>query len=244
MRLWAIAFTIGLGACATDPSALRTGQPSFATAEAALASGAPDLALRICTGLIEGSPRNVDLMNCRGDALTGLGRAAEAEAEYQRALSIEGKSIGALMGLGRINLATRPAEAEALFLQVLDRRPRNPVALNNLGIARDLQGRHASAQTAYGEAIAAMPDMRAAHVNLALSYALSGRGAEAVRIARPIATAPGATVRERHVLAAVLGMAGQSSEAARLLQPELPTRQVDEALEGYRSLPARSPGRP
>ena len=239
MRSLALTLLGILAGCASGSPGLRTGNPSFGTAEAALASGAPDLALRICTGLLQDSRRNVDLLNCRGDALAGLGRAAEAEAEYQQALGIDSRSVGAMIGLGRISLATRPAEAEVLFLQVLDRRPRNAAALNNLGIARDLQGRHAAAQTAYGEAIAAAPDMRAAQVNLALSFALSGRGPEAIRLARPIAEAPGATTKERHVFAAVLGMAGQTTEAARLLQADLPAGQIDEALEGYRSLPSR-----
>ena len=239
MRIWAILIMAGLCGCAFNPPVLGTGQPSFTTAQAALAGGAPDMALRVCSGLLEKSPRNADLLNCRGDSLAGLGRQAEAEAEYQQALGVEPKSIGAMLGLGRPSLTTRPAEAEALFLQVLDRRPRHAVALNNLGIARDLQGRHTAAQTAYGEAIAAAPEMRAAQINLALSFALSGRAKEAVKLARPVAEAPGATVQERHVLAAVLGMAGEPAEAARLLQPDLPTKQVDEALEGYRNLPAR-----
>lgn len=239
MRVWVAAVLVLLSACAPDPPTLRTGQPSFNTAQTALAGGAPDLALRICSGLLDGSPRNPDLLNCRGDALTGLGRNAEAEASFRQALGVDARSVGAMIGLGRLELAERPAAAEALFLQVLDRQPRNAVALNDLGIARDLQGRHAAAQAAYGEAIAAAPDMRGAQVNLALSLALSGRADEAIRIVRPLAGAPGATTKERHVFAAVLGMAGQPAAAAQLLQADLPTQQIDQALEGYRALPAR-----
>ncbi len=237
MRVWMAALLVVLGGCASSGPVLRDGLPSYATAQAALASGAPDLALRVCSGLLDKSPRNVDLLNCQGDALTAQGRVPEAEASFRQALRFDASSEGAQIGLGRLSLATRPAEAEALFLKVLDRRPRNAVALNNLGIARDLQGQHTAAQDAYGQAIAAAPNMRAAQINLALSLALSGRGAEAVRLARPLAEAPGSTVKERHVLAAVLGMSGERAEAVRLLQPDLPTRQVDEALEGYKALP-------
>ena len=237
MRVWMAALSIVLSGCATSGPILREGLPSYATAQTALANGAPDLALRICSGLLDKSPRNVDLMNCQGDALTAQGRVPEAEASFRQALRFDASSEGAQIGLGRLSLVDRPAEAEALFLQVLDRRPRNAVALNNLGIARDLQGRHPAAQDAYGQAIAAAPDMRAAKINLALSLALSGRGTEAVRLVRPIADAPGSTIKERHVLAAVLGMSGERAEAVRLLQPDLATRQVDEALEGYKALP-------
>jgi len=238
MRIWIAALLFIMGGCASGGPALRTGAPSFPTAQAALASGAPDLALRICGGLLASSPRSTDLLTCQGDALSALGRVTEAEASFRQALRLDAGAEGALIGLGRLSLAERPAEAEALFLQVVERRPRNAVALNDLGIARDLQGEHAAAQAVYGRAIAAAPDLRAAQVNLALSLALSGRGEEAVRLARPIADAPGATIRERHVLAAVLGMAGQTAEAVRLLQPDLPAQQVEEALEGYKALPA------
>ena len=239
MRGWGAAVLAALvSGCAGGPAPLG-GQPSFATAQAALASGAPDLALRICRGLLGGLPRNADLLNCQGNALTGLGQNAEAAESFRHALQVEPKSVEAMTGLGRLSLAEQPAAAEAWFLQVLDRQPRSAVALNDLGIARDLQGRHAAAQAAYGEAIAAAPAMRAPQVNLALSLALSGRAAEAGRLARPVAGAADATVQERHVLAAVLGMAGQPAEAARLLEPELPAQQVEQALEGYKALPAR-----
>ena len=69
----------------------------------------------------------------------------------------------------------RPGRAEELLLLALAQNPREAAVLNNLGIARDLQGRHAEAQKSYGEAIAANPSMRAAQVNLALSMALSGQ---------------------------------------------------------------------
>ena len=174
-----------------------------------------------------------------GDALAAMGRNAEATGAYELALVADGKSVPAKIGLGRIRLASDPAAAEALFLDALVRDPRNPTALNNLGIARDLQGRHADAQTAYAEAIGAAPEMRAAQVNLALSLAMSGRAGEGVRILRPIAGRADATARERHDLAAVLAMDGKPEEAVKLLRPELDGAQTDEAVVGFRSLRVR-----
>lgn len=226
----------GLAACSTSIDTRLSGAASLQTAKVALANGSNDLALNICTGLLLKDDNDADLLVCRGDALSGLGRNAEAIAAYEQAMTANARSVAARIGLGRVALRTDPARAEALFLEALTNDPRNATALNNLGIARDLQGRHAQAQTAYGEAIAAAPEMRAPQVNLALSFAMSGRGAEAVRIMRPIAARPDATEKERHDMAAVLAMAGQPEEASRLLRGELDGTQADEAVSGYRSL--------
>ena len=234
----ALLLLAALAACSSTTDTLSAGQPSLATARVALAGGSAEIALNICSGQLARKPRDLDLLVCQGDALSALGRSAEAVAAYTTALAIE-PSSDAKLGLGRLRLATDPAGAEALFLEVLSRNPRNAAALNNVGIARDLQGRHADAQTAYGEAIAAAPDQRAAQVNLALSLAMSGRAAEAVRIMRPIGERAEATPRERHDLAAVLAMDGKPDEAARLLRPDMDGTQVDTAVNGFRSLPSR-----
>lgn len=233
-----LSFVTLLGACSQSDTSI-TGQPSLATARSALSGGSPELALNICASLLAKRPKDGLLLVCRGDALTAMGRNAEAVSDYQAALAMDPKLAVAKIGLGRISLATDPARAEALFLDALTSDPRNSAALNNLGIARDLQGRHADAQTAYAEAIAAAPEVRAPQVNLALSLAMTGRSGEAVRIMRPIGARADATARERHDLAAVLAMDGKSDEAARLLRPDLDGTQVDQAVSGFQSLPPR-----
>lgn len=121
-------------------------------------------------------------------------------------------------------------------MRVLAHQPQNAVALNDVGISRDLQGRHTDAQQAYGLAIAANPDMRAAQVNLALSTALAGHPDDAARLLEPLAIGPDAATRERHDLAAILAMDGKTDAAAKLLSPELQGADLDAALAGYRSL--------
>jgi len=63
--------------------------------------------------------------------------------------------------LGRILLQTDPAQAEHALLAALAGSPRNADILNDLGVARDLQGHHAAAQAAYREALSAEPTLRA-----------------------------------------------------------------------------------
>lgn len=228
----------GLAACSPQTGRLGTGTPSLDTARTALTSGAPELALQICNTRLEKGERRPDVLVCQGNALAALGRNGEAGASFAAALAANPGLPEALFGVGRLRLATDPVEAERLFLQALSKQPHNPIALNNLGIAQDLQGRHQDAQTAYGEAIQAAPDMRAPRVNLALSMALNGRTEEASRLLSPMADQPTATSRERHDFAAVLAMEGRSAEATRYLQPELSGPQLEDALAGFRAMRA------
>jgi Flp pilus assembly protein TadD len=88
------------------------------------------------------------------------------------------------------------------------------------------------------------PAMQAAAVNLALSLGLSGQTAEALPLLRPIAQAPGAGVKVRHDMAAVLAMAGERGSAAQMLAVDLPEQEVEQALGVFSALrPGGTPGR-
>lgn len=221
----------------TGPTPFGDGTPSLKTAQTALASGVPDLAYQICSKLVINFPRSPDVQTCNGNALSGLGRNVEAANSFAAALDIMRDYPDALIGLGRLRLTTDPASAEQMFMNALKQQPRDSVALNDLGIARDLQGRHKDAQMAYAEAIASAPESRPPQVNLALSLALSGRAGEATRMLQPLADQPSASARERHDYAAALAMSGHSDQAARYLQPELSSAQVETALTGFRAMP-------
>ena len=235
-----LAFALLAGCTRTGPVPLGDGSPSLKTAQTALASGVPELALQICSKLIVKFPRSPDVQTCYGNALSGLGRNVEAASSFTTALDITRNYPDALIGLGRLRLTTDPVSAEQMFMNALKQQPRDSIALNDLGIARDLQGRHKDAQMAYAEAIAAAPDSRPPQVNLALSMALSGRAGEATRMLQPLADQPSASARERHDYAAALAMAGHSDQAARYLQPELTGPQVETALNGFRAMPIQT----
>jgi Tfp pilus assembly protein PilF len=202
-------------------------------AQAALRGGSPQIALQIAGSILAREPNNDAVLIIQGEALTQLGRLDEAAASFSVVLQHDAASVGGHIGLGRVRLASDPASAEGLFLEALQREPHNAVALNNLGIARDLQGRHADAQTAYRSAMAANPDMTAAQVNLALSLAMGGRSSDAVQLLRPLASDPGASRQVRHDMAAVLTMGGNRAEAETILSKDLPPQEVRQALDGY-----------
>lgn len=208
-------------------------------ADAALRGGSPQVALQVASGILASSPDNVFALAIQGDALTMLGRQDAAIGSFERALARDSTNTRAKLGLGRLRLGTDPAEAERLFLEVLQKEPRDTAALNNLGIARDLQGNHAGAQAAYRQALGLNPEMHAAQVNLALSLAMSGQGARALPLIQPLASAPGASRKMRHDYAAVLAMSGKRAEAEAILRADLTPEQVRQVLAEFDARGAR-----
>ena len=155
-------------------------------AEAALAAGNPQLALHVATFVLENHPRDLQALIAKGDALYALHDMPGAAEAYRAALAVDPASSGAGLGLGRAVIRSHPDIAEAAFLGVTAHDPGNLAAWNDIGIARDLQGRHDDAQLAYRRALAAAPEADDVAGNLGLSLALSGRRAEAVTVLRPL----------------------------------------------------------
>jgi Flp pilus assembly protein TadD len=229
------------GCAAHGPPMLDTGTPSIAVARTALADGAPDVAVNVSTDILRNRPTDQEALLVQGDALAQLGRTHEAEASFRQVLARDPSSATANRGLGRLLLASDPAAAEALFRQMLDLDAHDVAALNDLGIACDLQGHHADAQTTYRQALAAAPDSPAATANLALSLSLTGHAAEGIQMLRPLAGAAGAAPRLRYDLAAVETMAGERQEAALLLKDDLQSDKLQSALDGFAALSPTSP---
>jgi tetratricopeptide (TPR) repeat protein len=115
-------------------------------AKAALASGAPELALRVADLELAKKPDDVSALVARGDALYALRRSDQAQIAYRAAVKLDPEATAAQVGLGRTLAQSDPGAAEAAFLSALSREPDNVIALNNLGVVRDLQGRHAEAR--------------------------------------------------------------------------------------------------
>ncbi len=242
MRTPTLLLLLALTACGGPVE--RELSPSSAglnVAEAALRGGSAQVALQVAGGILANSPSNVGALEIQGDALTMLGRHDAATGSFERALSLDSGSTRAKIGLGRLRLGTDPADAERLFLEVLGKEPRDVVALNNLGIARDLQGRHADAQAAYRQALGLNPELHAAQVNLALSLAMSGQGARALPLIQPLASAPGASRKLRHDYAVVLAMSGKRAEAERILAADLTPEEVRQALAELDAKAAQTP---
>jgi Flp pilus assembly protein TadD len=220
-----IALALLLAGCAgSSQSKLALRQPSLRVADAALAAGAPEVALRVADLTLTREPHNTRALIAKGDALYAMGERDMARAMYRTAVATDPASVAAQLGLGRTLIPSDLAAAEAAFLAATAREPNNVAALSNLGVARDLQGHHAEAQDAYRQALLVAPETTDVKVNLGLSLALSGGRDAALRVLRDVAMQSGATQDRRKELAAALVVAGDEAEARRVLSggPTLP----------------------
>lgn len=236
-----LAIVIAVSGCSSGRGSVDPSGLDASLGDAALNAGTPDVALRLADETLAKSPNDARALVRRGVALTVLGRLDEARESLQKAAAIDPTDSKTRLALGRVQLPVDPAAAEVSFQMAI--RPGDPnavaqnaVALNNLGIARDLLGQHAEAETAYRGALAASPDMMAAQVNLALSLAIRGQGAQAVALLRPLAESPGASRKVREDYAAVLAMTGERQEAERILAANMTANEVAPALDMLASL--------
>ncbi len=226
--------TATLGACAAQSAGVAAqGSVQVRLAEVALRTGNPSGALQLADRALTARHDDTGALLVRGEAYTRLGELRAADKDFTRVLKAQPEAVGALIGLGRLRLADDPAAAEALFRHALDRAPGEPTALNDLGIALDLQGQHAAAEHAYRRALLLQPDLTAARVNLALSLALGGQGPAAVAMLRAVASGPKAGAKLREDYAAVLTMAGDHAQAQAILSADMPPSQASAALDAF-----------
>jgi Flp pilus assembly protein TadD len=225
-----LVLTLLLAACGSQYSQ-NTRKEDDAIAQAALNAGTPGAALQLADAALKKHPGDEDALIHRGLAMTELGRLDEARETLRQAVTLQPRNEQALLALGRVQLPVDPAGAEANFEAALKQDSVNAAALNDLGIAHDLQGHHTDAEAAYRAAIAAQPNMTAAQVNLALCLAIRGQGDDAIRLVQPVADAPEATQKVKQDYAAVLAMAGKRDEAEHILSAIMPAEEVGRTLD-------------
>jgi Flp pilus assembly protein TadD len=235
---------LGLAACAAQtPAGTARGSYSLHVADAAMASGAPDVALRVADLMLQKDPRNAAALTARGDALYAMNQLGPARSAYRAVVVIDRHLVAAQIGLGRTLVRSDPRGAEAAFAAAVAEQPDNAVALNNLGITRDMLGLHDAAQVAYRRALAAAPEMNEAEVNLGLSLAISGRTAEAVNLLRPLSASPDAPQIWRNDAAVAMTLAGDRAGARQVLDGDAaPDARVARAvLANARQVPTDAP---
>lgn len=146
--------------------------PSLRVGEVALDNGEPPIALSVANNQLALKPGEPNALLLRARAEFVMGQKAAAEADFRQVLAARPGSSVAALGLARIITPTDPAGAERLLSGVVVRDEADAAVWNNLGVARDLLGRHEDAQAAYRKAIQLDPGMQAAQVNLARSLSL------------------------------------------------------------------------
>jgi len=232
-----VLVALALAGCnASSTREASSGSQNLRIADAAISSGSPAVGLQILDGILATNPGNTDALLRQGKAHLMLGNATGAETSYRRALAIDSHLTEARAGLGKVIMASNPAEAEKMFTDVLAVEPKNTAVMNNLGVARDLQGHHAEAQEAYHQALLIAPDLASARQNLGLSLAVSGKADEGVSVLGPLAGNNRNDRRVRDNYAVALTLTGHTSEAGQVLREEMNPSDVNSALNGYRAL--------
>jgi Flp pilus assembly protein TadD len=237
----------GLAACSAtgtaqigDNGGLGTPGGVMNVADAAIAGGDPEMALRVSQSVLATDPHNLDALYHEGAAYYAINRCMDAIAVYKVALTVNPASSNAELGIGRCELKQNAAQAELAFAAAVHDDPGNAKALNDLGIARDLQGNHAGAAGAYQQALLLDPGNVATEVNIGMSLALSGNGDEALQYLGPLATSPEATPKIREDYAAALVAAGRQTEARQVLAIDLTPDQVPPLLNDFSAAIASS----
>jgi Flp pilus assembly protein TadD len=190
-------------------------------ADAAIAGGDPGMALKVSQSVLANDPTNLNALYHEAAAYYAVNRCMDAIAAYKVALTLQPNSSAAQLGIGRCLLKHNAAEAELAFAAAVADDPRNAAALNDLGIARDLQGHHQAAVAPYQQSLLIDPGNVATEVNLGMSLALAGDGPGALEYLGPLATGQGATPKIREDYAMALVASGRPDEAQRVLSADL-----------------------
>ncbi|MEQ9200271.1 MAG: hypothetical protein RLN80_09800, partial [Rhodospirillales bacterium] len=120
-------------------------------------------------------------------------------------------------------------------------RSGDPAILNALGVARDLTGAHAEAQTVYLSGLQAVPDDPALNNNLALSLALGGLFDAATDLMKELIAQPSASRRDRQTLALIHALAGDLDAAERVASDDLSGAELSQNIRFYRALQTLGP---
>jgi Flp pilus assembly protein TadD len=219
-----------------DAPASQNGVAVMNVADAAIASGNPDMALKISQSVLADSPNNLDALYHEAAAYYAVGRCEDAIAAYKVALGIDPRSSDAETGIGRCLLKHNAAGAEQAFDAAVQYNPNNAAALNDLGVARDLQGNYAGATKPYEESLLVQPGVLSTEVNLGLSLALSGDAGDALNYLGPLATGTAATPKVREDYAIALIAAGRTDEARQVLAIDMTSDQIEQLISNVTPL--------
>lgn len=173
-----------------------------------------------------------------------LGSHQESSAAYSKLaeLSKGQDRINYHVAAGRALLLARDAiKAEAAFEQALAQDNASIKALNGLGIARDLQGRHGEAQEIYRTILEIDAINRSAINNLALSLMVTGDTEQATGLLETLSRKHNQNENYVRNLAMAYGMAGQMDLARTVLETIAQGRQVENNLVAFQKLGKMSP---
>ena len=214
----ATALSLLTGACSShrdsEPVVLR--EPNTASrlhiADTAAAAGQTDIALSMYAAAAEAAPNDPTLQARLVSMLLVAGKPDVAQQTLSRALARKPNDPTLLRWLGNLRLETGSAEAALqIFDGLIARKSSDVASLNGRGVALDLMGQHDAAQQSYRLAQAVAPgDVQTAN-NLAVSYLLTDRPAQARDVLLPLMQLTDLPPRVLNNLAIAQAAAGASN---------------------------------
>jgi len=128
-----------------------------------------DEAAQILAKETKSSPKDAQAAFFYGVALEGLGKAAEAEAEYRRAIGLDAQLIESSQNLSALLLQQeKNTDALAVTDKALEHAPKDGALLANRALALDMLGRP-EAVGAYEQLLEVKPDDQANRFNYAVA---------------------------------------------------------------------------
>ena len=163
-----------------------------------------------------------------------LGQHEQAEGLAQDVLSRNPEAQPIIAELGKSQLAAgRVAAAIKTLEQAVRMSPIDWRAHSALGVAHDMVGDHAAAQSSYREALDISNGQVAPLNNLALSKALAGDLQGAIEQLEEATLTPNASVQIKQNLALLYALNGNAERARTLIRGSLPTEVVENNLNYF-----------
>ena len=208
-----------------------------------VARGEPDTALAIYERALANDPDHRGALLGKGQALTALGRHAEAETTLRKARDLYPHSGLVLSAYARLLIESGRAEVAVGELDgYFQAHPVADAGLWNLkGLALDALSRHGEAEQAYAQGLARDPQSVSLRNNLAYCLILQGDYARAADLLQRLVAGEGGQPRHRQNLALAYGLVGNQERAREVARLDLQGDAVDRNLSYYqwlRDLPA------
>lgn len=242
-----LASVLALGACAQSNNRPRTvAGPNISTLVAIgdkmRAEGDLMGAMAFYQHASQRAPHDSTPLIREGETYIDLNSPLRAAAVFREALMVDAGSREATLGLAVADLALGQPTQAAKLLAPLVPGAADTRVLRNYGVALDLLGEQAQAQTVYRRALRIAPTDGDLHADLALSLAISGDMQGALDEMESALVAPENLPWRYadHVL--LLALAGQTDDARALGERTLGTLQTADLLA--RADRARTAGTP
>jgi Flp pilus assembly protein TadD len=224
----ALAVVALLGACTDTAAPLLPG--SLAPPPALQKTSAPPNDLEPLAAAHKANPADAAAALAYAKALRAAGGKDAAQAALEAAAKAKpgDRRLALERGLLALDLGDA-GKAETLLRAAHDPKAPDWRLHSALGAALASRGKQPEAQAQFAKALALAPDHPSILNNLALSYALDGKAADAEKVLRSAsAKSNPETGKVKQNLALVLGLGGKYAEARTVAQDALPAAKAGE----------------